>query len=81
MGKYIPRIGMLKFHPRLPPAAGHWNWTSISDVGNGCYYWSSSLATDSPDNAFFGGFRQYGGYDHFPYAYRHYGYSVRPVCD
>lgn len=21
MGKYIPRIGMLKFHPRLPPAA------------------------------------------------------------
>lgn len=59
------------------PAAGHRYDTRLSKVGSSGYYWSSSLITDSPDNAWGADFSlgyNWGGY-------RSYGFSVRPVTE
>ena len=61
------------------PAAGYHHFTSLSSVGSGGYYWSSSLISSS----------SYGVWDVYfssSYVYRDYGsrctgQSVRPVCD
>ena len=60
------------------PAAGYRNSSGLDYAGSGGRYWSSSLLTDYPSNAWFVGFlsdfvgRGPNG--------RYYGFSVRPVC-
>ena len=60
------------------PAAGYREGTSLGEGGSGGCYWSSSLNTDTPDNAnavyFTSGSITIPSIDH-----RYYGYSVRPV--
>lgn len=60
------------------PAAGSRNGADLSNVASNGYYWSSSLYTGSPDDA-------YGLYFGSSYVARGvndrgYGQSVRPVC-
>ena len=60
------------------PAAGYRYDTNLGDVGSVGYYWSSSLGTVYPGNAWNIGFYSSGAT-----AYgsdRHLGFSVRPVC-
>lgn len=58
------------------PATGYRNGSSLSSVGGG-YYWSSSLNTDFPDNAYCLDFNS----SSVDWDYRRYlGRSVRPVC-
>ena len=60
------------------PAAGCRYDGSLDDAGSRGYYWSSSLYTDFPYNAWY--FRFYsGGYSMRGYD-RHFGFTVRPVC-
>ena len=59
------------------PAAGFMYYSSLYNAGLGGYYWSSSLRTSNPSNAycvyFISGSVSSGSYD------RYYGQSVRPV--
>ena len=60
------------------PAAGYRDGSSLLDAGSSGYYWSSSLSTGYPSNAwgvYFGSDSVYRYYDN-----RSYGFSVRPVC-
>ena len=60
------------------PAAGYRYDTYLSRVGSLGYYWSSSLRTGYPRNAW--GVCFYSD-DHYTLSdYRSYGHSVRPVC-
>ncbi len=61
------------------PAAGNWFITNFLSVGSGCYFWSSSLNTDGPGNAWHVLFEADEVY-RLSY-YRFGGQSVRPVCD
>ena len=59
------------------PAAGYRYDNSLTNAGSYGYYWSSSLYTDSPYDAwllYFG-----SGYYLMGYGSRYYGLSVRPV--
>lgn len=60
------------------PAAGNRSAGSLSYVGSDGYYWSSSLNTVRPRNAWFLGF--YSGHYGMHYGGRSYGFTVRPVC-
>lgn len=60
------------------PASGFWDDTGLVSVGGNGAYWSSSLYTDYPFNAFaipFNSFAVYGSIGQT----RSYGYSIRPV--
>jgi len=60
------------------PAAGYRSVTSLSYGGSRGYYWSSSLYTGGPYNAWYLYFGQdFGSTDVYS---RSYGRSVRPVC-
>ena len=61
------------------PAAGFCSDRTIDEDGIGCNYWSSSLETSYPTNAFYIDFNA----EHFDlsYASRYYGFSVRAVKD
>ena len=61
------------------PAAGYRYDCELLNAGSDGYYWSSSLYTVDPFNAwllYFGS----GNYYMYNYSYRYYGQSVRPVC-
>lgn len=61
------------------PAAGCMYRRSLSNAGSRGFYWSSSLYTDYPSNAYYVFFLS----DHvlwIIFGYRSYGLSVRPVC-
>ena len=60
------------------PAAGYRDYSSLNDAGSLGNYWSSSLDSDTPSNAYGLGF--YSGRVYRFYDYRRYGRSVRPVC-
>jgi len=60
------------------PAAGYRSTTGLGNVGSNGNYWSSSLLSDSPDVA--RGFYFGSSYHYTGNGYRHYGLSVRPVC-
>lgn len=61
------------------PAAGRRYDASLAAVGSYCYYWSSSLNTDSPSKAWYVVF--YSDKVH-RYDYNRYnGFSVRPVSE
>lgn len=60
------------------PAAGCRLGSNLEDAGEFGLYWSSSLKTDFPNDAwdfFFNSYNQYVSYD----GYRGFGYSVRAV--
>lgn len=61
------------------PAAGLQDHRDLINVGSYGLYWSSSLATDDPDQAWF----MYFGSDivYWDRMSRYYGYSIRPVLD
>ena len=59
------------------PAAGYRYGSSLIGAGDWGYYWSSSLGTYSPSDAWFFYFDS-GYYGMFDY-YRLYGFTVRPV--
>ena len=61
------------------PAAGLQDHRGLINVGSYGLYWSSSLATDDPDQAWF----MYFGSDivYWDRMSRYYGYSIRPVLD
>lgn len=60
------------------PAAGDMYGGALDSAGSLGYYWSSSLYTDNPSNAYNVGF----GSDYVDWYYinRFCGFSVRPVC-
>ena len=60
------------------PAAGYVGGGTLYPAGSYGFYWSSSLSTDGPYNAYNVGF----GSDDvgWSYDYRYYGLAVRPVC-
>lgn len=60
------------------PAAGYRNDSSLNKAGSNGYYWSSSLNTDYPYDAWSVYF--YSDYVSRGYNYRSDGRSVRPVC-
>ncbi len=60
------------------PAAGYRLDTSLNNVGSYGYYWSSSLYTSNPNNAYYLYFNS-SNVD-WRSNYRYYGHSVRPVC-
>ena len=60
------------------PAAGLRRVSSLYGAGSSGYYWSSSLGTDGPLNAWYLGFSS--GICGMGYDYRYYGLSVRAVC-
>ena len=60
------------------PAAGCRSYDYLYDAGDLGNYWSSSLDTDSPYNAWYVYF--YSDCVRRNYRYRYYGRSVRPVC-
>ena len=60
------------------PAAGYRNGSSLSSAGSYGYYWSSSLSTDYPNNAWSVYFNSSNVRRN--YISRYYGFSVRPVC-
>lgn len=59
------------------PAAGNRSNASFNDRGSGGYYWSSTLHTDYPGNAWYLFFNS--SYASMNYNGRYYGYSVRAV--
>ena len=59
------------------PAAGYRRNVDLGDAGDDGYYWSSSLYTDYPYNAWYVNF--YSGNVRRSYYYRSCGRSVRPV--
>lgn len=59
------------------PAAGYRDGSSLCSAGSSGYYWSSSLYSDYPNNAYYLGF--YSSVDWHDYS-RYYGHPVRPVC-
>lgn len=63
------------------PAAGYRDLNDLSSAGSNCFYWSSSLNTDNPDNAwyiyFYSGTVSKGRHN----LYRYLGFSVRPVSE
>ncbi len=60
------------------PAAGCRDGTSLLKAGSNGYYWSSSLYSSSPPNAYRMGFYS-GSVSPLNVSSRHYGFSVRPV--
>ncbi len=60
------------------PAAGCYYYGSLYGAGSYGYYWSSSLCTGTPGDAYHLGF--YSGYVGVNGSYRYCGQSVRPVC-
>ncbi len=60
------------------PAAGYMYEGTLFYAGSGGYYWSSSLDSVSPGNAY--GVRFYSGIVGWDYNGRSYGFTVRPVC-
>ena len=61
------------------PAAGYRARSSLKYAGSYGYYWSSSLDTDRPDNAWDVDFDSYTVYSYYSRD-RGNGHSVRPVC-
>lgn len=61
------------------PAAGYWDGTSFINAGNGGDYWSSSLRWQNPAAGYYGLFNS--AYWDWIISGRHFGYSVRPVCE
>ncbi|MCQ2315881.1 MAG: DUF1566 domain-containing protein [Bacteroidales bacterium] len=61
------------------PAAGFYFYGSLNYAGSRGYYWSSSLCTDYPINAYDLYFNS-GDVDLSGSGYRSCGQSVRPVC-
>ena len=61
------------------PAAGGYSDNTLNNAGADGFYWSSTLATDSPDGAFSLFFYDNSGY-HLNDFERTEGLSVRPVC-
>ena len=61
------------------PAAGSRSDSDLSDAGSGGYYWSSSLDTGYPRNAWYVVFDS-GDVGSSSYG-RYYGRSVRPVYE
>ena len=61
------------------PAAGYRSVSSLDYVGGYGYYWSTSLITISPFNAYHLYFNS-GIVDWDDGSLRYYGFSVRPVC-
>ena len=61
------------------PAADFRDGSSLDGAGSYGYYWSSSLYTDYPSDAYLLSFSS-GDVDWRSYGYRDYGRSVRPVC-
>ena len=61
------------------PAAGVRSGTSLYDVGSHGYYWSSSLSTDNPYDAYYQQFES-RVVTRVHYYFRWIGWSVRPVC-
>ena len=59
------------------PAAGYRYNSSLYNAGSYSYYWSSSLYTGSPYDAWYFNFAS--DYYRMGYFYRGYGRSVRPV--
>ena len=62
------------------PAAGYRIVTYLNDAGSYGYFWSSSLNTDSSNNAWFVNFYSGNVYRYYD-GYRCDGFSIRPVCD
>ena len=60
------------------PAAGYWLDANNYNVGSSSYYWSSSLNTDCPSDAWFVYF--YSGNAYMRDGTRNGGHSIRPVC-
>ncbi len=60
------------------PAAGYRFNSSLNDAGSYGGYWSSSLGTSNPGNAYSLDFGS--GYYVWDNSYRYFGLSVRPVC-
>ena len=60
------------------PAAGYLYGSSLYGAGSLGNYWSSSLCTDYPYNAYYVKFNS--GLVDWVYSSRYYGRSVRPVC-
>ncbi len=63
------------------PAAGRRGDTGLYSAGSGGYYWSSSLYTDRPHNAWGVYFHSDGVYRYYGNRYRYDGQSVRPVSE
>ena len=61
------------------PAAGYRSGSSLYRPGIYGYFWSSSLYSDSPSNAYYL-FFNYSSYVDWYYDSRYFGHSVRPVC-
>jgi hypothetical protein len=61
------------------PAAGYRYGAALHDAGSDGYYWSSTLFTVGPYNAYYVYF--YSSYVYRYYYYRYYGLSVRPVTE
>ena len=61
------------------PAAGHRNGTSLYGAGSDGYFWSSSLNTGGPDDAWDVHFTS--GVVYRNSRSRYYGFSVRPVSE
>ena len=61
------------------PAAGCWYGTSLEEVGDSGYYWSSSLYSGRPLGAWCLDF--YSGYAYYRDYGRYFGCSVRPVLE
>ena len=59
------------------PAGGIYSNGSLGSTGSGCYYWSSSLSTESPNLSWQCSFYS-NGYNSYEFA-RFFGISVRPV--
>ena len=60
------------------PAAGYRHVSSLYDAGSDGDYWSSSLTSGSPNDAWYVYFYSSNVYRY--YYNRYYGFSVRPVC-
>lgn len=61
------------------PAAGYMDGSTLRDAGSGCDYWSSTLSSDYPYNAYSIYFvSQFVFWD---WGARDLGHSVRPVCE
>ena len=63
----------------LPAAGNRWDG-ELNNAGSNGNYWSSSLITDSPSNAW-GLYFDSGDTDVRNSYYRGYGFSVRPVLE
>ena len=61
------------------PAAGYRYSSSLRSAGSDGYYWSSSLYTSYPCNAYYVNFNSSDVFRDYIYS-RIYGLSVRPVC-